>query len=602
MNVCDEYVRSMWGWKRKLTATCPPTHPPTHKQKQQECIYGRKHFNPGGNHMKKETLQRASATTGFLRRSNLALGVLTKICKEQGLKFRRPQPAVDTRWDTEYKMLCVIFWLRGPLQEAWANQEKYSHALPLKSKSGKTDYFLGPDHWVVLEQLVLLLGRLERVTRALEGSNYVTLPYAYPELYMLYEWLGEKDLEDPESAILDFNAHEGGGGRRWAAHDVDPSIDTLRFKLRESMRERFPFFKHLGTTISSWPEEDRTEVKLLVVAMALHPVISGDGFSGLDHPDLVDDGLRAACREALQQQARDWVVEMACDLYRDRFGEKLQRGGTQTPAGGGATSAAAAAAGGGASGSAGASQPSQPSLPAGGLVGTMARWKAKRRKVDESVEQRVREQYESFLGAQARLADDFEAELQRVGDELQAYKAVFAHRYDLLCLVYRAVAAIPASGAGAESLFSGAGLVASVRRPNLCPAQIAKQTGIRANFRTCLLDISGYKTERAKGGKGEEEKGKGKEEEGKKSGPQWEFCPVKHNAAQKKKQVFDSERGEVEQEELPSFLEGLVISAAETFEDGFGALQLDGDLSTDAWDWLNPDAEPDVVQLPPALP
>lgn len=86
------------------------------------------------------------------------------------------------------------------------------------------------------------------------------------------------------------------------------------------------------------------------------------------------------------------------------------------------------------------------------------------------------------------------------------------------------MAAVPASGAGAESLFSGAGMVATVRRPNLCPAQIAKQTGIRANFRKCMLDVRDYKTERAKGGEGG--KDKGEEEDGGKGAPVWDFKPV----------------------------------------------------------------------------
>lgn len=65
--------------------------------------------------------------------------------------------------------------------------------------------------------------------------------------------------------------------------------------------------------------------------------------------------------------------------------------------------------------------------------------------------------------------------------------------------------------------------------------------------------------------------------------------------------MCDSERGEVEDEELPFFLEGMINGAAETFEDGFGALQLDVDFSTEAWDWLIPEAELELVQLPEEL-
>jgi len=164
---------------------------------------------------------------------------LATLCEELKTKLRRPQTAVDTRWDSEYRMLCIIFWLRAALQAAWGDQQKYGSSLPHKSKTGRSIYVLSPERWSLLEQLVLVLGRLERVTRAVEGSNYVTLPYVYLHLYELYHWLGKEELFDVRSSIGDFNA-EGGNHYHTTLQQtlssLHPSLNASSFSTIPSLQ------------------------------------------------------------------------------------------------------------------------------------------------------------------------------------------------------------------------------------------------------------------------------------------------------------------------------------------------------------------------------
>lgn len=139
-----------------------PLSPPPQRQ---DALYARRQFNFGGNRLLRELMKRCAGFTSYVRGSQLAMALLARLCKEMGVALRRPQSPVDTRWDSEYRMLCVIFWLRVVLQAAWSNQADYGNALPIKSKSGKTIYALRPTDWTTLEQAVLVLGRLERTRR-----------------------------------------------------------------------------------------------------------------------------------------------------------------------------------------------------------------------------------------------------------------------------------------------------------------------------------------------------------------------------------------------------------------------------------------------------
>lgn len=181
---------------------------------------------------------------------------------------------------------------------------------------------------------MLLLGRLERVTRAVEDSNYATLPYVYLHLYELYHWLGKEELFDERSSIWDFNAEVG--NREWGSHEVHEAITSLRRQLRAGMQDRFVFLKHKGIPITSWPAKDQTEVKPLVIAMALHPEGPPD-MSDLNHPDLIistspeEQAAKDRCREVLEDHARILVLDAACDQYRDRHGRPLKSAGTLVP-------------------------------------------------------------------------------------------------------------------------------------------------------------------------------------------------------------------------------------------------------------------------------
>ncbi len=205
------------------------------------------------------------------------------------------------------------------------------------------------------------------------------------------------------------------------------------------------------------------------------------------------------------------------------------------------------------------------------------------------------------------------------GDELEAYQRRFAHRFELLGIVYRAYASIPASSAGSESLFSRAGIVASMKRSSLAAQQIASQTTIRDNWHESMLDVTGYSTERKKQekeaesgkgqGKGAEsekggsegaESGKGDGGGGARGGTPWTFTPVVYQL-QAKKMVFTTERGHfgeaVEDDEIPNFLEGLFIGADDGMLGGFDGLHIDGGDEYDFQGMESLQTEPAVVQL-----
>ena len=587
---------------------------------RQDGIYGRKKFNPGGNAAVKDVIKIAAALTSYLRGSQLAMTNLATLCEELKTKLRRPQTAVDTRWDSEYRMLCIIFWLRAALQAAWGDQQKYGSSLPHKSKTGRSIYVLNPERWSLLEQLVLVLGRLERVTRAVEGSNYVTLPYVYLHLYELYHWLGKEELFDERSSIWDFNAE--GGNRGWGSHEVHEAITSLRRQLRAGMQDRFLFLKHKGIPITSWPAKDQAEVKPLVIAMALHPEGPPD-MSDLDHPDLImstsleEQAAKDRCRKVLEDHARTLVLDAACDLYRDRHGRPLKSAGALVPPTGSrglpAAATAAAALGGGQatpvggttfvhSALAGTSNArswkqayvvhggaaSEGPVPVAGGVGGGGE------AMYDDVRRAAKSEYELFCGAKAKEHHNWSRDVSVAdGDELKAFKACYG-RFEHLSRVYRAYIAIPASSAGAESLFSKAGGVACVTRASLAAPQIAMQVALQDNFHDSLLDVTGYSTERKKG---KEEEGRGgKEGEGGRARMDevgngrvmWQFTPVGPSSA-RKQMVFTEERGEVEAQDIMAMGDGpnAVVDGLENFhfddEGGRWTMEWFEDEEQDTW-------------------
>ncbi len=260
----------------------------------------------------------------------------------------------------------------------------------------------------------------------------------------------------------------------------------------------------------------------MLIAMALHPSCQVD-MSDLDHPDhfhnieaadAVDLTQRVAtveaCRAALQQQAKEWVVEAALEVFRDAHGRPGKPGAAPAPAPAtaAASSAAAweeeeeedaaassdpmrrllewkrrklAAAGGGAGTEA----------AGGGGAGGAAGGDGAGGEKYEAVRERVLVEHDAYVKAKQEGSAQWTDALQSVGgDDLRAYKHLYAIRFPLLATVYLAYAAIPASSAGAESLFSGAGAVASSDRPNLGPEQISKQVMISDNWDDCLLDVT----------------------------------------------------------------------------------------------------------------
>jgi hypothetical protein len=59
----------------------------------------------------------------------------------------------------------------------WSNEQ-----LPFASKTEKTEYYIDQPKFLLMKQLIVVLGRAERVTRAVEGSSYVTIHKPYTEL------------------------------------------------------------------------------------------------------------------------------------------------------------------------------------------------------------------------------------------------------------------------------------------------------------------------------------------------------------------------------------------------------------------------------------
>jgi len=118
----------------------------------------------------------------------------------------------------------------------------------------------------------------------------------------------------------------------------------------------------------------------------------------------------------------------------------------------------------------------------------------------DDVRRAAKGEYELFCRAKAKEQHNWSRDVSVAdGDELKAFKASYG-RFEHLSRVYRAYIAIPASSAGAESLFSKAGGVACVTRASLAAPQIAMQVALQDNFHDSLLDVIGYSTERKKGG------------------------------------------------------------------------------------------------------
>jgi hAT family C-terminal dimerisation region len=469
-----------------------------------ECIYGRKRFNEGGIKLLVALIKRAGGLVGFLRSSPKAMHELASVCVRLGVKVKKPQAAVDTRWDSEYRMLQVVVMLWDVIKTMWAEQ-----TLPLKSDTGKTSYVLNELDMIVVKQLVAVLGRAEQLTRSLEGTSYVTITDAYVDLSNFIAFLLEPTLDATESGVE-------GMEDVWPSARVHASIKRLKMLLIRSIKTRFPFIDK-RQPMSAWSDAERESFRPLLIAMALHPAISRS-LTELDAPSLVaesssadeDKKMRAVrrlgeCRDSMVKYAKEYLVQAIMELYRDEKGRPVRREGG-SPTSQAVSSSASNGRGGGAGGGETRSKKKSKfskarsrsaavdgaAALAGAAVGAAAGGPEDEECPYAALHRRATAEVDSFWGAK---------EVDEETEVLDMWRDTWSKSYPLLAIVQRAYHAIPPSSAGSECLFSRGGAVIDPRRSSFMPATASRVVLIHDNSHPCLLDTSGYSTERASSGK-----------------------------------------------------------------------------------------------------
>jgi hypothetical protein len=463
-----------------------------------ESIYGRAKFNQGGIKLVVALIRRAAALVGYMRSSPKALHELARVCTTNGIQVKKPQQAVDTRWDSEYRMLVVLVHLWEAIKIMWFEQ-----TLPQKSDSHKTSYVLGESDFVVIRQLVCVLARIEMVTRTLEGSTYVTITDAYIDLTNLVVFMRRQDLDSKDFGCDVVNEH-------WPADKVHTSIKQLRKVVIRSIKARFPYVDR-REPISKWSPPDRQAFEPLLISMALHPQVSAT-LEELDAPSLTEesrsdkDDVRGRAIRKLQENRVEMIkhckrclVTAITDLYRDARGKKVMRdvpGGQRNDEGARTKAQLSQRQSGGGGGSkwGQARERAQAVEHRASVHGDTGGAASEAESPYDKLQRRAQEEVERFWSNK-------DGEAREVDDPLVQWRETWSRDYRLLAIVQKAYHAIPAASAVTECLFSRSGAILDPRRSSMVPATAKRVVKLHDGYHPSLLDVEGYSTERSKGGK-----------------------------------------------------------------------------------------------------
>ena len=471
-----------------------------------EAVYGRKEWMPGGVPAIVTVLQRAASLTSYLRSSTKGMDALRKVCYDKGIKVLKPQASIDVRWNSEFIMALTVYQIKHGLIHAWALGEDKG-GIRAYSKSGNTTYQIDAQQWDLLEQVLVVLARVESTTRALEGSSNITLSKAYPEMCQLYKFMAAGGLSGgllKQESLKDL---------KWNEEDVKQPIRDLKRRFVKSMEQRFP---GIGSTepITEWSEEDQKSIEPFLMAMVMDPYVD-TGCIELKHPcKSLSSDRKGSLLNELRLYAQRRVLEEASKLKAEMVIEVVEEPQVEKSA---AKEAAAMEVdddddddvldgmyphmndGGGAGGSASTTSSSGREELAGASIDKVVEAEWKRYEFETNIgQQKVAAKKNKLPWVDKRI--EWRAEWERAGGwsqkrgpELQWW---YENRgsYPWLSTFARLILAIPAASAGAERLFSGSGRTVNPSRSSLTPANVCMQVMLRDCFHEGLLDVEGYTT------------------------------------------------------------------------------------------------------------
>lgn len=409
---------------------------------------------------------------------------------------------MDVRWDTEFIMLAVIFQLHVALRSLWTQG-----VLPRTSKKKKLNYYISDTQWDVMEQLLVVLSRAEMVTRALEGSQGMTLACVYPEIYSLFKFMKAKSINGKDVGFKPLK------GSKWAEDEVRADVKTLKKRMVESLPMRFPGLR--PDPIDKWPKDVKKAFKPHLIAMYLDPALSCD-FHYLVYPGLTTAQMTANMK-AFQLQAEEWVLEAALNAAKqwvptpddptpssnkprehddggegsdtDEEEERLRQ--AQAAMMGPASSASTASLSTAASEGEGGDGDAEGQAALSGIIereiaafsGRVQWMKPSGNNMSTFVKQMVTD-WETDGGLNTSRCPELHWWYRNQG--------TFPH----LAMLARIYLAIRGSSAAPERLFSKTGRLKSALRSSMTPHHLNMKVMIRDNYHPGLKDVSTYSTER----------------------------------------------------------------------------------------------------------